>query len=697
VGPAFQRVVGQPFQEEIMHPTKNVAAAVALSVAGLFAVSSAAHAGAYPTNTCVSSKQKAASKFCSAAAKAWSKYHAAPGADPGGTARDTAIGSARNALDTAWVKAEDKATKMGVDCAVTTVDGSTAGTDIETALNTLQATVTASLDTAGSTDDAKCASKILGAAGKLCAGLLKSEAKHMKALAKDPNGDILDAGIQKSLDKFNSLYTKAAATCAGTPATALDIVSNVDGTSDAVVFNTTTSPNLPTVMTEIPFNVGDTIDYKGETLSPICAKGTPYSYWYRRGTVNKLLMYYQGGGACWDNTSCWIANTFKNFARERVCVLGSNPGTNCTLNGDAACTGGGTCGPYFSTDNPDLVGTGFANSSDPNNPFKDWHVVFVTYCTGDVHWGNAFGAYGPGQGIEHRGRINAMVAEKFAREHFPNPEEVFVTGSSAGSYGALLNSAFLMGEVYPASKFNVLGDAGIGVITKGWLDASFGNWGVDGTLPRFVTGLDVPANTLAMPDVIAALANHFPQHHFASYQSAYDGSGGGQSAFFNVMRNPGDVLQWPKWWQNTCDWNACMRQFVETIDANTSNFRYFTGAGSAHTGFGFDKIYEDTTGGMPKLVDWINDMRAGAPAWTSQHCGGTGVGAGCDLVDTCQGGGNAGLPCTSDVDCPGGSCYFDPTPNPLAAPYEPGGIVNCPVSACPCGAGASDVVCGNLP
>jgi hypothetical protein len=408
-------------------------------------------------------------------------------------------------------------------------------------------------------------------------------------------------------------------------------------------------------------------------------------------------MYYQGGGACWNGTSCWVANTFKNFARQRECVLGSNPGTNCTLEGDAACTGGGTCGPYFSEDNPDLVGTGFADSSDPDNPFKEWHIVFVTYCTGDVHWGNAFGAYGPGQGIQHRGRINAMVAEKFAREHFPNPEEVFVTGSSAGSYGALFNSAFLMDEVYPASEFNVLGDAGIGVITKGWLEDSFGNWGVDGTLPKFIPALDVPANTLSMPDVIAALANYFPQHRFASYQTAYDGSGGGQSAFFNVMRNPSDVLQWPLWWQNTCDWNACMRQFVENIDDNTSNFRFFTGAGSAHTGFGFDKIYDDTTGGMPTFVDWINDMRADAPGWTSQHCGGTGVGAGCDLVDTCQGGTNEGLPCTSDVDCPGGSCYLDPRPSPLQAPYEPGGVVNCPVSVCPCGTGDSDVVCGSLP
>ncbi len=673
-----------------------VAATIA---AGFTLATTAAHAGAYPTNTCVAAKQKASAKLCQSAAKAWATFHSDPAADPMGTARDAAIAAARGTLETAWIKAQDKAASKDVDCAVTTIDGNLAGGDIEAAVAALAASVTAALDTAASSDDAKCASKILGAAGKLCSGFLKAESKHIKGLAKDADGARRAASIQKSTDKFNTVYASAAPTCAGTPAAAVDIVSAADATSDDLVFDTVTSPNLPTVMTEVPFNVGDTVSYKGDTLEPICAKGTPYSFWHRRGTVNKLLMYYQGGGACWSGSTCYLINTFKNYARERECVLGSNPGADCTINGDATCTGGGTCGPYFSNDNPDLIGTGFADSSDPDNPFKDWHVVFVTYCTGDVHWGNSevdYNGVNPPT-IQHRGRINAMVGEKFAREHFPNPDEVFVTGSSAGSYGALFNSAFLMDEVFPASSFNVLGDAGIGVITKGWIDSSFGNWGVDGTLPKFIPALDVPANTLSMPELIAGLADFFPQHNFASYQTAYDGSGGGQAAFFNVMRNPSDVLERPKWWQNTCDWNACMRQFVENIDDNTDNFRFFTGAGSAHTGFGFDKIYEDTTGGMPTLVDWLNDMRADDVGWTSQHCGGAGVGAGCDLVDTCQDGANEGLPCTSDLDCPGGSCSEDPRPSPLQAPYEPLGVVNCPVSACPCGAGANDVVCGSLP
>jgi len=73
--------------------------------------------------------------------------------------------------DAAWLKAEDKATKKNVDCAVTTVDGSTAGTDLEAALSAIQGAITAGLDTTGSSDDASCASTIIGAAGKLCSGI----------------------------------------------------------------------------------------------------------------------------------------------------------------------------------------------------------------------------------------------------------------------------------------------------------------------------------------------------------------------------------------------------------------------------------------------------------------------------------------------------------------------------------------------
>src|SRR5689334_19223009 len=43
------------------------------------------------------------------------------------------------------------------------------------------------------------------------------------------------------------------------------------------------------------------IEPGGETR---CAHDTPFAYWVRPGMVNKLLVFFQGGGACFDANTC---------------------------------------------------------------------------------------------------------------------------------------------------------------------------------------------------------------------------------------------------------------------------------------------------------------------------------------------------------------------------------------------------------
>jgi hypothetical protein len=76
--------------------------------------------------------------------------------------------------------------------------------------------------------------------------------------------------------------------------------------------------------------------------------------------------------------------------------------------------------------------------------------------------------------------------------------------------------------------------------------------------------------------------------------------------------------------------------------------------------WGSNKVYADTTGGVPPLVDWIDGMlnsRSAAPdpAWTNVECT------------------NCGLLLPGDV-----------RPNPLAPPFEQVGddvVINCAASA----------------
>ena len=39
-------------------------------------------------------------------------------------------------------------------------------------------------------------------------------------------------------------------------------------------------------------------------IKPSCASGEPYSFHFKRGNRDKLAVYYNGGGACYDDNTC---------------------------------------------------------------------------------------------------------------------------------------------------------------------------------------------------------------------------------------------------------------------------------------------------------------------------------------------------------------------------------------------------------
>jgi hypothetical protein len=274
------------------------------------------------------------------------------------------------------------------------------------------------------------------------------------------------------------------------------------------------------------------------------------------------------------------------------------------------------------SDNPNFVGSGFADMSNPDNPFRDWSVVFVSYCSCDIHFGDAAQDYA--NGIEHRGFQNARVVEKWAREHFVNPEQIFVTGSSAGAYGAWFHGP-LLHETWPASEFQVLADAGNGVITQDFLENSFPNWNFIGNIPpEYPEIKEIIETGGGVPEYTKFVAGRFPNTRWAHYSTAFDGGLGGQTGFYNVMLNDNNPIAATTWWNGSCAFTEAMRQqAVDTaaaIDLTSGNYRYYIGTGSRHTMWGSNKVYTDTTGGVPTLVDWVNAMLDGTVDWTNVEC-----------------------------------------------------------------------------
>jgi len=590
--------------------------AIASALIACVALASIAEAGGYAGNACIAKKQQALGKHAKAVAKAWAKYPT----DAGG--RNAAIAAAADKLSTAWTKAEATAVKKNATCDEATSDAAEAGTEVSDSIAAINA-------------DA-------GVVGAYAADAMKAWSKYIKDPTKDPGKAALNAALGAAVTKDLTGASPAA-------------ISAATGLENALVELTTTAPDYATNFQQI--EPGAVVVYGKEELHPDCVDGDPYMFFARKGSSNNVLMYYQGGGACWSTDSCFTAGTCKRTAT--------------------------------SGDNPDLIGTGFGDYNNPENPFYDWNVVFVSYCSCDVHWGDNTKTYAPGKVARHRGRVNASVAEKFAREHFVDPDRVFVTGSSAGSYGALMNSYWLMRDVWPNADFSVLGDAGVGVITTDWINSYIKNWGLEKHFPTGLTGFTLPVENLSLVDLISGLAERFPNARFANYDSSYDGGGRSQTNFFQVMRHPSppasNILDyWPNYWESTCAWNACMRAFKAESATRSSNYHLFTGAGSRHTIFGSDKVYTETKsrtaeGDGVTFVDWVNAMIGDTADWKDIDC--NNPGGDCNLTNTCQGGEDAGLPCTGG--CPGGSCQNDP--DTTYAPYNNDDTVTCAPTTCPCG------------
>ncbi len=156
----------------------------------------------------------------------------------------------------------------------------------------------------------------------------------------------------------------------------------------------------------------------------ICLFGGEYQISIRRGTSNNVLFYLQGGGACWSALTCLDLKAAKDTAGRSSA-------------------------------------TGILDASRADNPFKDWNVVFVSYCDGSVFSGDNVVQY-RNVTTYHHGLENLGAAVTAMQRNFPIPDKVLVAGSSAGGYGTIFGM-MMVKLVFPNQNNWVLNDAGPGL------------------------------------------------------------------------------------------------------------------------------------------------------------------------------------------------------------------------------------------
>jgi hypothetical protein len=121
---------------------------------------------------------------------------------------------------------------------------------------------------------------------------------------------------------------------------------------------------------------------------------------------------------------------------------------------------------------------GIFDLSNPDNPVRDWTRVVITYCTGDLHAGDAIDV-NPDDGSEYRfnGRNNVLTVLDWIQTNIPNPERVFLYGSSAGSLGVQLWSNKIISDYKSLPNppiMSVTADSGIGIVNPDSPDTAVG-------------------------------------------------------------------------------------------------------------------------------------------------------------------------------------------------------------------------------
>ncbi|MCS6857309.1 MAG: pectinacetylesterase family protein, partial [Sandaracinaceae bacterium] len=144
----------------------------------------------------------------------------------------------------------------------------------------------------------------------------------------------------------------------------------------------------------------------------LCGNGSAY-----RVGINpfhgseEMVILLMGGGACWNASTCFGLRTAAHIDEDY---------TEALLFEELALF------QMARWDDRSLL----------DNPFRNAHMIFMPYCTGDLHAGNAVQTYpGASRSVHHKGAVNLGEVITKVREAWPSLRRIWVVGISAGGYG----------------------------------------------------------------------------------------------------------------------------------------------------------------------------------------------------------------------------------------------------------------------
>ncbi len=163
----------------------------------------------------------------------------------------------------------------------------------------------------------------------------------------------------------------------------------------------------------------------------MAANGDPVYGDFRKGSENKLLIFFQGGGVSWNEyTAARPTSLYQKNTREGYYMIQVDLFTDM------------------------MLGKGILEDSD-RNPFRNYSILVMPYSTGDFHCGAGDFPYTAQNGTQrlchHHGYTNFHTVLDRVQKLVPNPDDLLVCGCSGGGFGAALLTDSIMTR-YPACK-----------------------------------------------------------------------------------------------------------------------------------------------------------------------------------------------------------------------------------------------------
>jgi len=286
-----------------------------------------------------------------------------------------------------------------------------------------------------------------------------------------------------------------------------------------------------------------------------CGDGSPYTWAYREGPGDGLLLFFQGGGACFSRRTCWDEEMSFDGGGRLVYSMDNSLSTP----------------PYPESD--------IFDSGDLENPFWNYDVVYFPYCTGDMGVGTSFQTWrhkGETYDTYFHGSHNVRAALDWVEEPRSDPGRLVIAGTSAGGYAAMSVIERLVG-LFPGREIPFVTDGALGIHAPLLLPVVESAW--EPEWPSFCLDEEGCNRCETLGDAIDQGLTHYPHVRAAQLSFRQDMI---QSAFAFAAQTDGIPAYGIRWIFGLPPFDEQVSEAVQARGQVCPDCRFYLPAGGCH-------------------------------------------------------------------------------------------------------------------